>query len=133
MPLTITSANVELASSNRPITKQAGEAISAGTPVYLDTTTNKVMAADVSATASAQVIGVALTNANADEDYIAIVNAGDIVSGGTMVKGQMYYALQSGGVGLFSDLISGDEVTAIYRAISTSVARVNVEVSGVEL
>ena len=133
MPLTITAANVEIASGDRPQVKQAGEAISAGTPVYIDLTTNKVMIADVSATASAQVYGIAVTNCNADEDYIVVARSGDIVTGATMVKGQLYYALQSGGIGLFSDLVSSDEVTAVYRAISTSTARVNVEASGVVL
>jgi len=133
MPLTITPANVEIASGDRPSTKQAGEAITAGTPVYVDLTTQKVMIADVSDTAAANVYGIALTNCDTDGDYIVIARSGEIVAGATLVKGELYYALQSGGIGLFSDLVSSDEVTAVYRATSTTTARVNVEASGIVL
>jgi hypothetical protein len=76
--LTITPSLVEIASPNRPQSYEAGELITAGSPVYLDTSTNKVMIADAASATASVALGVALTNSSADEDYIVVATAGSV-------------------------------------------------------
>ena len=131
--LTITPSLVEIASSTRPRTYQAGELINAGSPVYLDSTTNKVMIADAASATGNVAIGIALTNASADEDYIVVADSGSITTGATMTKGQLYYLGDAGKIQEFSDIIATEYVTALYRATSTSVAELEINVTEIVL
>ena len=137
--LSITSANVGVNDANvRTATIQAGEAITRGEPVYRDSTaSNKAKSAIATATASASVYGIAITEASADGDYIVVQTAGKIITGASgLTQGQMYYLSDTAGGGKicpFADLDSGDYVVGIYRATSATEANMVLENSGLTI
>ena len=132
--LTITAANVEQASTKRPVVYTASEAITAGAVVFQDSTTAKVGLADNTVEAEAVAIGIAITNCSADGDYIVVAPDGaEIVSGGTMVAGTYYHLGAQGALQLNSDNISTEYVTGVLRATSTTNGIITLDVTGVQI
>lgn len=135
--LTITAANV-LPGSGATIDRSApaGATITAGKSVYLDTAaTGKWQLADADAATAISrgqgKTGIALNGAS-DGQPIAVLTEGDITIGATLTAGVSYYVSATpGGICLFADLTTGDYVTLLGVATSTTVLKVEKLYSGV--
>lgn len=133
--LSITAANV-LAGTGADITRgTAGATITAGQAVYLDeATTGQWLLADsdsatVAARGSAR-FGIALNGA-ADGQPLAVQTGGDITIGATLVAGVAYYLSDApGAICPFADLATGDFVTLVGIATSTTVLKIDPLYSG---
>lgn len=133
--LSITAANVVAGSNASKESGIAGEAITAGQPVYKDSTTGKYMKADSnSATAEArQPRGIALHAASANQP-LAIQTSGDITIGATLTAGTAYYLSDTaGGICPVADIGSGEYVCLIGLAKSTTVIAISIQYPGVSL
>lgn len=115
----------------------AGATIIAGQVVYLDsTTTGKWHHADSdAATAAARGqganVGIALNGASNGQP-IDVLTEGPITLGAVLTAGTAYYLSPTpGGICPLADLLTGDYVTLLGLATSTSVLQVAVQYSGV--
>jgi hypothetical protein len=134
--LTITAANV-IAGSGADVTRGiAGATVTAGQAVYLDTaSTGKWLLADSDAasaiTRGSASFGVALNGASNGQP-LAVQTGGDITIGATMTAGVAYYLSDApGAICPFADLATGDYVTLIGIAKSTTVLAIDPLYSGV--
>ncbi|PDT79961.1 hypothetical protein [Sinorhizobium sp. BJ1] len=136
--LTITAANVVSGAGAAIEHGTAGATVTAGQIVYLDsTTTGKWQLADAdAATAAARgqgKIGVALHGAALNQP-LAVQTAGPITIGATVVGGTAYYLSPNpGGIAPLADILTGDYVTLIGIATSTSAIKLDFQYSGVAL
>ena len=132
--LTITSANVKISNSNtRVVTVLAGEAIGIGEVVYLDTANSEYLLADASDATKALVAGIALTSA-VDTGYFLMLTSNVYVVGATLVTGTPYYVSDTAGAGAIcphADLASGDFVTLLGHAISTTEIQLDIQPTGI--
>lgn len=120
--LTQTPANVRIGSdSATKSTVQAGEAISAGMPVYYKSTDSKYYKADANAGVSeSNAAGIALTNASIN-DYFEMQTAGDINLGATLTVGEIYIvSATAGAICPHGDLGSGHYACILGIAKSAS-------------
>jgi len=129
--LVITAANV------KPVSDQvidssanAGEAITQGQSVYLDTD-GKWYKSDANGVAAKKDLkGIALNNAAADQP-LAVQKAGVINMGATVAVGTIYVvSATAGGVAPSADLVSGMDTIIVGVGITTSNIRLNVFDSG---
>lgn len=132
--ISITPASV-LPSGTNPVTADgvAGETITAGQTVYLDSTLRQYFKSDSdSATAAVrQPVGIALNGASAGQP-LRIQSKGDIVIGGTMTAGLVYYnSKTAGGICVLADIASGGYACTIGIAKSTTVLAIGINYSGV--
>lgn len=114
----VTSGN----SSVRTSEGIAGATITAGMPVYLDSTDgNSVKPADASTLVTAAVAGIAL-NGGADGQPIEYVTRDSALNvGATLAVGQTYVAsATAGAIALESDILSTEFVTILGIANTTS-------------
>lgn len=133
--IVITPASVVAASDARRDAGTAGATITAGQVVYLDSATKKYLLADNdSATAAARSPrGIALNGAALNQP-LAVLRAGDITIGATVVAGTAYYLSGTpGGICPRADVTTGDDVVLIGHAKSATVLAVNIQTLGVTL
>ena len=133
--LTITPANVVAGTNASKTSGTAGENIAAGQLVYKNSTTQRFMLCDTnSVTAEAQrPTGIAL-HAAANNQPIAVLTAGEITIGATVVAGTDYFASDTpGGICPKADVGTGEQVTLVGLAKSTSVIVVDFQSPGVTL
>lgn len=119
--LTQTAADVRTASNAVTELVQAGEAITAGQPLYQKSSDEKYYKADADAgqtEAGATVIALM----NADQDgYLIVQSEGDVNVGATTVKGEVYVVSNTAGnIAPASDLASGWYPTVIGTAKDTA-------------
>lgn len=128
--LSQTAANVGVnATTARTTIKQAGEAITQGQPVYLNS--GKYYKADASALASSQATGIALTPAAVD-GYFIMATSGPIDLGATLTVGETYYVSDTaGGVMPSADVSSGEYVTALGVASAGDTLNLDINASGI--
>ena len=132
--LTITAANVIKGAGTTSRAGIAGATLTAGMPIYLDNTDEdlgKPCQANAEATASCD--GICLNGASAGQpfDYLP---SGDITLGtGVMTKGETYAVSDAtaGKIRPVDELASGDYVTILGVAESTSVLALDIQNSGV--
>jgi len=125
-----TVANVRMQTNTLRRSETAGEAISAGMPVYRKSSDNKwYQTIDTSAT-TALAGGIALTNASTD-DLIDIALSGDLNVGATLTLAEIYVVSAAGKIAPVGDLTSGDFVTILGVASSTSILELQINASGV--
>lgn len=121
--LTISSA-VKPTSDSVIVRQQAGGTITEGDAVYLKSSDGKVYPADADAgNEEAEVYGIALNDAVLDE-YVGVITEGSLVTGGTMVAGELY--MLSSTPGRVQDAPShttGNRPSVVYAATSTTVAK----------
>ena len=104
----------------------AGGTIVAGTPVYLDATTNRLMGADANGSLeTAEVKGIALHAASLGQP-LRIQTAGDITIGAAVVLATIYILGASGQLAPAVDLASGWYCSVVGVAISTTVIRLGI-------
>lgn len=110
--LSQTAANVAVGSlATRTRVVQAGEAITQGQPVYLNTATAKYLRTDANASATAaEAKGIALTPASTDGFFVMQEGAGGYVNlGATLTVGETYtVSATAGAICPIGDLTTGD-------------------------
>lgn len=133
--LSVTAANVVRGSNATTEQGTAGETITAGQPVYKDSTSGKYMKTDSnSATAAArQARGIALNGASLNQPLM-IQMSGDITIGATLTAGTAYYLSDTaGGICPLADVGAGEYVCLVGIAKSTSVLGINIVFPNVAL
>lgn len=128
----LTISTVKVASDrSRTSTVQAGATIAIGELVYLNTATQKYELADASAASTANVAGMAITPAAADE-YFLFVASQDIELGAILTAGSFYYlSATAGKICPHADLVSTNVVSQLGYAESTSQMGINITNTGV--
>lgn len=134
--LTQTAANVALGSqATRTQIVQAGESVTQGMPVYLNTSDSKYYQSDANASATAAGCnGIALTPASTD-GYFVIATPGSgakVNLGATLTVGQTYtVSATKGAICPIGDLTTGDYPTILGIASTTALLNFNVQAGGV--
>lgn len=131
--LTITAASVLRGSNARVESVIFGATITQGQVVYKDAADGRVKLADTDSATAAQKVpyGIAL-NAGANGQPGLVQVSGDITIGATMVAGTTYYLSPTpGGIAPLADVAIGYDYTIMGIAISTTVLRMGIVVSGV--
>jgi len=132
--LSVTAANCVKGSNAIVENGHAGETITAGQVVYLDSSTNLYMKADAdAATAAARnPRGIALNSASLNQP-LAVQTKGDLTLGATLTAGISYYlsGATAGGIAPVADVGTGEYYVLIGLATSTSVLRLSLNYSGV--
>ena len=129
--LTITAASV-LPGSNAVIDKDhnAGATITAGQPVYLDSTTNEYLVSDADAAGKGTVDGIAL-NAASDGQPLAVQTGGNITIGATVAVGTSYVlGSTAGAINPNADATSTWVKVHLGVATSTTVIALKIQNSG---
>ena len=111
----------------------AGGTIAKHDWVYIDTSdNNKVKAADADASASAVVLGMALHAASSGE-YVQIAKHGATVTvgGGLTAKTFYYLSTTAGGTAPIADLSSGDYISQVCFATSTTELIIDINNTGI--
>ena len=129
--LTITKANVIPGANATIKTGTAGGTVTTGQTIYEDTTDgNSLKACDADVLASAACKGIAVADA-LDGQPLPYVSAGDLAFGAILTAGQIYVvSTTAGGIAPYADLASGDYVTILGVASSTSNLAISLNVSG---
>jgi len=131
--ITVTAASV-LAASNATLgIGTAGEALTAGQPVYKDASdSNKIKACDANASAAASAcVGIAL-HTSANNQPIEYATGGDINLGATLTLGQIYItSANAGGIAPVSDLATNWYTTVLGVATTTANLRLSINAGGV--
>ena len=133
--ITITPASVVKGTNARTENSTAGATIAAGKTVVKDPATKKMVLADSNhATVELRTPdGIALHAAEPNQPLQFLI-AGDITIGATLTAGTAYYASDTpGGICPVADVGSGEKVSLIGLASSTSVLRVDIQSPGVVL
>ena len=133
--ISVTPANVELVSGSHR-SGVAGEAISAGQALFIDTTdSNQLKKLDVDLSAAASVCcGIAISNASTSSLVVYALPESIINTGATLVAGTRYYGSDTaGGIKPGADLSNPDYVTYLFTAIDTATARIAIDNTGVQL
>lgn len=126
--LTITAANVAVgASTTKTRLVQAGEALTQGQAVYLNTTDNKWYRADSNASATTARAGAIVLSPAATNGYAIISVPAELPGqslinlGATLVVGQVYcVGATAGSIVPITDLTTGDYVTILGVAQTTA-------------
>lgn len=133
--LTITAASVIMGTGASIKHGTAGATITAGQQLYLDTATDTWKLADSnSATAAVRVPSATALHASLAGQPITVLTGGPITIGATLTAGVAYYLSDTpGGICPVADVGSGEYVTIIGIATSTTVLDVDYTSSGVAL
>lgn len=126
--VTITAAEVLPTSSTVIQSGIAGATLTAGMPVYKDSTDgNSLKACDADAEASAQCVGIMLCGA-ADGQQCVYASGGDIDPGFTAVVGEAYaVSTTAGGIAPVSDITTaGDYICFLGIATTASNLKLNI-------
>lgn len=133
--ITITPANVVAGSNAATAEGVAGATIAAGKAVAKDPTTKRLVLADSNhATPELRKpLGIALHAAETNQP-LKYLTAGDITIGATVTAGVAYYMSDTpGGICPVADVGSGEYVSLIGLAKSTTVITVDIQHPGVAL
>lgn len=116
-----TAANV-LASSTASTTEGiAGEAITAGQPVYKDSSTGKLLLADANVLAKINVIGIALHGAALNQPLKYVTKDAQLTLGGTIAAGDMIIlSATPGGICPVADLASSSYLVTLGGGIGSN-------------
>ena len=131
--LVLTAANVVPGTGAQVAPYTAGATITAGQVVYFDAATSTVKLADADASTTAAIIGVAVNGA-ASGQPVDVQTGGYLTTNAALTAGVTYYlSTTAGGIAPFADLTTGDYVTVIGTAVSTTSLYVHPFSSGVAL
>ncbi len=133
--LTITAANVGIASSSRVRAVVTGEAITHAQPVYLNAADGKYYKADANASVTAAAASaISVTSASAADQYIVIVEADDTLVnlGSTLTVGETYVvSATAGAICPIGDLTTGSYPCILGVATTTALLKLRIFASGV--
>jgi hypothetical protein len=130
--LTITAANVGRGGATTEIQQncQFGEAMTQGQSTYLSTD-NKWYKADADTSSASMAKGVVMTPASTN-GYGDIALSGPIAIGATVAVGQVYVvSTTAGGIAPYADLGTGDFVTILGVADTTSTINLSINATGI--
>lgn len=133
--LSITASSVVAGSNAVRDSGIAGEAITAGQAIYVNSATNRVMLADTnSATAEARVAkGIALNGAGSEQP-VAYIKEGDLTVNAVLTKGVgVYLGGAAGAIVPVADLTTGDYTCFLGIAKSTTVLAIKIQSAGVAI
>lgn len=132
--LTITAANVIAGATAKLGSGTAGAAITAGQPLYYDSTSGTYKPADSDASAAtADCVGIAL-HAAATGQPLQFAKSGAVTIGATLTAGTAYYLSSNpGGICPLADVGTGERVVLLGLASSTSVRELDIQKPGVTL
>lgn len=130
--LSITAANVAWISGTKNTSYNAGAAIAAGQPVYLDAATNTIKVCDADASAAtADCFGVAISTGVSGQP-VTVQTDGTLTIGGTMTLGEVYFLGTTAGALIpAADLANPARTTIVGVATSTTVMTLKLYTSGV--
>jgi len=131
--LVITAANVKLKGKGiTPLIVQVGEVVTSGQGLYRKTSDSKYYKADNNVdAATALAEGVALSGASAD-GYVMMIRSGPMDVGATLTKSETYIvSTTAGGIAPVADIASGNYLTYLGYASTTSTLEVDVNATGV--
>lgn len=114
----VTAADVLAAAGTKVTLVKAGEAITPGQSVYLDTSNDrwkKAIATGTALQAGGSGVAIAVSEALLDGAPLVIVQGGNLDPGFTPVVGMLYYVGNDGAGGIMAqgDLLSTDKVTQL--------------------
>lgn len=109
---------------------QAGAGIAAGNPVYV-TALGSIGNAAANNTATAGVVGVAVTNVNLG-DPIAFQTHGACSAFSGLTAGVPYYLDDAGGIDVYTGITSGNRVIRLGYALTNSIIELNIQDMGVK-
>jgi len=109
-------------------------AIDRGQPVVYDSATNKWSLASADTVDNAVVGGLCISPCAADGDTFSLWEIGPVILGATLVKGQIYVLSPtlSGKIFTAAELTTGDFVTILGVASSSTVLEFDPVVSGID-
>lgn len=130
--LSITVGNVMPAASDTVVrVVRAGETLTAGMPVYRNTSDNEYYKCDADASEAAATCAGITISAGSDGTYCTIVTAGRLKIGSTVTVGTQYFASDTaGGIMPGVDLDTGDYLTPIGITTDTDEILVDIVVTG---
>lgn len=134
--VSITAASVQPPANVRSITGIAGETVTAGQVLYYKPSDSRWWKADAtnnekSGTATDAYVRIALTGATAGQPVPLFEPGQDLTVNAVLTQGYFYYVSPtSGGISRESDLGSGNFVTLLGQAISTTVLRCSYDSTG---
>lgn len=128
--LSITATSVLASSAARRVVKDAASTVTAGQPVYL-TTSGTVAPADANDSTKASVLGIA-ENGGATGQPISVVTKDPAFAlGATVAIGDvLILSATAGGIAPVADATTGDFVTVLGVAVSTSAINLNPTAAG---
>lgn len=130
--LTITEANIK--PNDEYVRLQPatfGETVTKGQPVYRSTTDDKWYKADADVLATAKARGIAIVGGVANETGV-IQTDGKLQMGAILTVGTQYVvSVTAGSICPRADLASGDFITYLGTASTTSVLDMDVEATGI--
>lgn len=129
--ISVTAASVLAASSATTEQGTAGATITAGAVVALNTTTGKYVLADADgASGIDRPRGLALNGAS-DGQPLKIVRSGDVTFNAVLTAGVSYFLSPTpGGIAPRADVLTGDIVSSLGIAKSTTVLALDIQYSG---
>lgn len=134
--ISITASQVQPGSNVATKSGIAGGTITAGMPVYLDSSDNQLKPADAdNSEATAAVVGIALHGAS-DGQPLEYQSVGNVTlgAGASLTVGEIYVLSgTAGGIAPEGDLATSDYVTVLGVATSASVLKLGIIVSGVQV
>lgn len=131
--LSITAANVVAQDGATIVYVTAGGTVARGNPVYLDSAdSNQAKAGRANAATTDEVYGIALNDA-ADEQPLAVITSGDLSLGAILTVGETYVlsAGAAGGIAPIGDLTTGNYVSTLGVAKTTSLLQLAINNSGI--
>lgn len=131
--ITVTAANVAPQSNAQFADYTAGETITAGMSIYIDTTTGKAMKADANASAASSTARGIATHGASNGQNLRVQVAGDINMGATLTVNTAYIVgATAGDVAPIADITTGWYGALLGISISTSVLRLCVTNTGAQ-
>lgn len=133
--LSITVADIALGGVGVQISEvTAGEALTQGQAAYPDLTDSRKYKKAINTSAAAAAGGgIVLTKAAADGDTVLVASTGPLIIGATLAVGVTYYISDTaGGIMPAADLTTGDFVTRLGTATSTSILQLDLDATGVQ-
>jgi len=129
--ISVTATSVVPYANEQTAVGVAGETITAGQVVYLNSTTGKLMKADADTAAESVCKGIAL-NGGALNQPIKYQYGGEITIGATVAVGTVYVvSATAGGIAPLADLTSGDYVSILGVASTAARIKLNIFNSGI--
>lgn len=130
--VSVTAASV-VKTANTAISEGiAGGTVTAGMPVYIDTTdSSKLKAADCDVQATSVAAGIALHGASAGQP-LKYATSGNLTFNAGFTVGVVYVvSTTAGGIAPDTDLVSGDYVTIL--GIATTTSNLNIKINASEI
>lgn len=128
--ISVTASSVVPTATTKRQTKVAAAAITAGQVVYVNTSDQLALADNDASATTAAAVGIALNSCAADQPC-SYATSGAVTFNAVLTAGTIYVlSSTAGGIAPAADLASGDYVTILGVASSTTSLTVNINASG---